>query len=245
MARTKYKQPQVKIVKAVVYQIELFGKFYIGITTQSLKARIQAHIREARSNKPYKPDSLPYVEPYENYKGKNSAIKRIFNTDRVNSVIRYLDTRKQNKYVFNLVMSKTTVIRNVRCKAVFNNEIQKWEVDRTRLEQLESKLIRDRWIENPKQLLNCRQVPFNLGYSHKLEDALTEDIKKLRKKYKVTDDSDMEITIKAIKKNRRSNYREQLAIIRKEVKLLVDGSSDYRRKALEEADRIELENLDF
>lgn len=245
MARTKYKQPQVKIVETIVYLLELFGKYYIGITTQSLEDRVKAHIREARSSKPYKPDNLPYVEPYDNFKGKKSSINRIFNTKKVDAVIKHLSRTKQNKHVFEIIMSKAKILENVKCEAVYNTHFNKWEVDRTDLELLEGRYINEMWLENPKQLLNYKKIPFNQRFAYKLQEALDEDIEKLRKKGRITDSSDMNEAIKGIKKNRRSSYRKLLTVIKKEVKLLVDGSSDYRRKALEEAQSDDEVNTDF
>ena len=241
MRHTKYKPSIVGIKLGVVYQIKLLKKIYIGITMQKLENRIRSHCREALVGAKYKGESLPFISPYENFKGKNSAIKRLFTTSKLHKEIRYLDSRKKNKHLFKLVMSRVTILRRVRCKAVFNEKLKKCEVDRSYLEAVENRYIEKLWIDNPKQLLNYNKIPFLQRYSYLLKDTLEKELEKLKETNKSSDD----VLINIIKANRRSCYRRQLAIINKEIKALNSTSSYDREEALDAYKKKEQEEQMF
>lgn len=227
MRYTKYKLPITSIRLGVVYQISLFGKIYIGITTQKLEDRIRAHIREALNENKNNKSKRPFVSPYDKFKGKNSAIKRLFTTSKLYKEIKALSKRKINKYLYGLLINKVTVLDEVRCEAVFNDKIRKWETDRSHLYALEISYIEKLWIDNPQQLLNYSSIPFIQKYSYLLEVALSEDIERLQGKNRNIDNDEL-ITI--IKNNRRSKYKKQLATINKE--MLALNTKTARQQAI-------------
>lgn len=170
----------------IVYRIKLLGgKIYIGKTTQALLDRLYQHATEALSAKPktYKDEYLPFIKPYQNYKGKGSSIRRLINEHRDAEQLRKLPLKEQREWLTQELLKRTEVL--VEVKLGGNSRFRPSDPFQDNydgsnpLDRAERLHINEAWIENPKQLLNYAGLPKHFEMRHELFKAMNESIERL------------------------------------------------------------------
>jgi hypothetical protein len=250
------KNGETKERVGIVYQINIDGKIYIGLTVQPLKDRIRSHVRDAINGKSNKPldadDTLPFIKPTQNFTGKSSVIKRIMTRHNDWQWLQNESKRKQVKWLFERVMAITTVLHEVECISTYiklkGKSKGRWETDKDELHRLEKIAIKAVWIEDPRSLLNYAGRPLQKHFENRLRENLNKDLERIRKDTLCSEEDQ----IKMITKNRRSNYRKEQATINRSIKIFEQWTPFERAEYLYEhelAEQIKLElesaNADF
>jgi len=170
----------------IVYRIKLLGgKIYIGKTTQALSDRLYQHAKDALATKPitYKDEFLPFIPPYQNYRGKNSSIRRLINEHRDTEQLRKLPLKKLREWLTQELIKRTVVLEEVKLggNSSFrpSDPFQDSYDACNPLDRAERLHINKAWIENPKQLLNYVGLPKHFQMRHELFKAMNESIEKL------------------------------------------------------------------
>jgi predicted GIY-YIG superfamily endonuclease len=170
----------------IVYRIKLLsGKIYIGKTTQALLDRLYQHATEALFAKPktYKDEYLPFIPPYQNFRGKNSSIRRLINEHRDAEQLRKLPLKEQREWLTQELLKRTVVLVEVKLGGNIrfspSDPFQDNYDGSNPLDRAERLHINEAWIENPKQLLNYAGLPKHFEMRHELFKAMNESIERL------------------------------------------------------------------
>jgi hypothetical protein len=230
-----YTAGEIRKRVGVVYLIKVSGYSYIGETIQDLEERLRKHVYEVFDNKPKSGWSgeLPFVEPFKNYKGLTPVLRRTMMTHRDWEQLKSQPLKNQRQWLLKKVIANTVVVDSCWCYQKY--EVRKaskkgrWTTDKTNLLKKEKNWIRKCWVEDPRKLLNYKGRPNHSLFAYQLKGAMEVDA--LRYGYEDVDELP-DTTRMAIKNNRRSEYRLELAKINKELKLLNNGSKAQRRTYL-------------
>ena len=221
--------------RGVVYLIDVMGWVYVGETVQDLEKRLRDHVYIVFNSEPYSGEGggLPFVEPYKNFQGLHSKLKKFVSTHRDWEQLKQQSEKIQKQWLLQKLIEHTTVVDSCWCEQRL--EVSKKRpkprvvTGKTELLKKEKNWIRKFWVENPKKLLNYNSRPNHKLFAYQLKEAVEVDA--LKHGYEYVDDVP-ESTMSAIRSNRRSAFRTKLAEINKELKLLNAGSVAERQTYL-------------